>query len=161
MKKALSMIAAMLLIDILYGCSASVRPDGYLGFSKQDFTVVDEMDHHGGLHGDWYYYLILDCSDHTETALKNVEGWKKLPLSENLDMIMYSREKDDIHYMYNLSEEAHMPEIENGYYYFMDQDSESEELYDDSELLNHYVFNFTLAVYDSDTDIFYYFEFYT
>lgn len=154
MKKVLSIISALLLIVALSGCS-----NDYFGFLKQDFSVVAESDTHDGFLGDGAYYLILDCSDNTEKALENVEGWNKLPLSENLELLMYGGEKDGIGYGYMLSEEAHMPEIENGYYFFEDRYYEVEDSSDDSELLSRYSFNFSLAVYDCDTNLYYFFAF--
>jgi len=131
----------------------------YFGFAKKDFSVVEELDTHGGFHGDGSYYLILDCSNNKEQALKKVEGWNKLPLSENLNLIMYGGRKDGVTYGYELAEEAHMPAIDNGYYMFEDRHSESKDSRDDSELFDRYSFNFSIAIYDSDTNRMYYFEF--
>ena len=117
------------------------------------------MDTHGGFVGDGSYYLILDCSDNTEDALSIVADWNELPLSENLNLIMYGGEKDGKTYGYDLSEEAHMPVIENGYYYFEDRHSEAKDVSDDSELFSRASYNFSLAVYDSETNRLYYFEF--
>ena len=103
-----------------------------LDLQKKDFSVVEELDTHGGFLGDGSYYLILDCSNNKEQALEKVEGWNKLPLSENLNLIMYGGEKDGVTYGYELAEEAHMPSIDNGYYMFEDRHSESNDSRDDS-----------------------------
>ena len=51
------------------------------------------------------------------------------------------------------------PEIENGYYFFMDrQAEENEDKYDDSKVLDRGSYNFTVAVYDTDTDVMHYFK---
>ncbi len=121
--------------------------------------AVYEQDTHGGFMGDGTYSLILDCSDNKEKALKTVQNWNRLPLSENLNLIMYGGEKDGTQYLYNLAEEAHMPKITNGYYVFCDRSSESKDPVDDSELFNRYSYNFSIALYDCDTDKMYYFEF--
>lgn len=131
----------------------------HFGFTKKDFSVVEELDTHGGFHGDGSYYLILDCSNNKEKALEIVEDWNKLPLSENLNLIMYGGNKDGVTYGYELAEEAHIPKIENGYYIFEDRSSESTDSADDTELFDRYSFNFSIAIYDSDTDKIYYFEF--
>ena len=52
-----------------------------------------------------------------------------------------------------------IPQIENGYYYFLDRHSRSVDSYDDSDVLDRYSFNFTIAIYDADNDILYYVEF--
>ena len=131
----------------------------HFGFAKKDFSVVEELDTHGGFRGDGSYYLILDCSNNKEKALKKVEDWNKLPLSENLNLIMYGGEKDGVTYGYELAKEAHIPKIENGYYIFEDRSSESTDSADDTELFDRYSFNFSIAIYDSDTNKMYYFEF--
>ena len=159
MKRILAVVYAFVLLAALSSCLTSLQSDSYFGFSKQRFTVVEEMDTHGGFVGDGSYYLILDCSDNTEDALSIVADWNELPLSENLNLIMYGGEKDGKTYGYDLSEKAHMPVIENGYYYFEDRHSEAKDVSDDSELFSRASFNFSLAVYDSDTNRLYYFEF--
>lgn len=127
----------------------------YAGFGKEDFEVVEEKDTHGGFHGDGTYYLILDCSDNKEKALEIVNGWKEMPLSENLKVVMYGDET----YNYYFAEEAKIPEITNGYYYFCDRHSDSTDAGDDTNLLRRASFNFTVAIYDSDTNRLYYAEF--
>lgn len=131
----------------------------YFGFAKKDFSVVEELDTHGGFHGDGSYYLILDCANNKEEVLKIVKDWKKLPLSENLNLIMYGGEKDGVTYGYELAEEAHIPKIENGYYIFKDRSSESIDTTNDSELFDRCSFNFSIAIYDCDAEKMYYFEF--
>lgn len=131
----------------------------YFGFSKDDFIVEEETDTHDGFHGDGSYYLILDCSENREKALEKIKGWKELPLSSNLNFVLYGGEKEGIIYGYNLAEETKIPEIKNGYYYFYDRHSESIDSSDDANLLSRTSFNFTLAIYDSDTDRMYYLEF--
>ncbi len=159
MKKIFVIITLSAFLIALSACSINLQPDNYFGFSKQSFTVIEEKDTHGGFFGDGSYYLILDCSNNVDTALNIVANWNQLPLSENLNLIMYGGEKDGMTYGYNLSEEAHMPEIENGYYYFEDRHSEAKDASDDSGLFSRASFNFSIAVYDSDTNRFYYFEF--
>lgn len=129
----------------------------HFGFAKKDFTVVEELDTHGGFQGEGSYYLILDCSNDKEKALERIEDWNKLPLSENLNLIMYGGEKDGVTY-YGL-EEAHMPTIYNGYYIFEDRHLESKDSRDDTDLFNRHSFNFSIALYDCDNHKMYYFEF--
>ena len=154
------LLALMFLLSLKPTSNYIEKTTEYFGFAKKDFSVVDELDTHGGFLGDGSYYFILDCSDNKEKALKIVEGWKKLPLSENLKLIMYGGEKDGISYNgYDLSEEAHMPKIKNGYYIFEDRHSESKDSADDTELFSRYSYNFSIAVYDCDTNKMYYFKY--
>ncbi len=131
----------------------------YFGFTKKDFSVVEEFEDYGGFPVDGSHYLILDCSGNKQKALEIIKDWNKLPLSENLSLAMYGGEKDGVIYGYELAKEAHMPKIENGYYIFEDSQLKGKDKSDDSELLNRYSFNFEIAVYDCDTDRMYYFEF--
>ena len=131
----------------------------YFGFKTSVFTVVDEKDIHGGFHGDGSYYLILDCSEKTEQAKGLIKEWNPLPLTENLQLIMYGGVKNGVSYGYNLAEEAHWPIINNGVYKFVDRHSKAVDKSDDTNLFNRYSYNFSVAVYDLDTNTLYYFEF--
>ena len=46
----------------------------------------------------------------------------------------------------------------NGYYFFIDRHSENKDIYDSSEILNRHSFNFTILLYDCDTDLLYIIE---
>lgn len=129
------------------------------GFSEGDFTVISEDDSHGGFHGDGDSLIVLDCSGNSDKAVQIVSDWNALPLSENLQLIMYGGEKDGVNYAYNLAEEAGIPVVTNGCYRFCDRHSQSSNSTDDSELLSRSSFNFSLAIYDADTDTLYYYEF--
>lgn len=160
MKKLIILTICLILVVSLTACSIGEdTPKDYFGFCKEDFTILDEVDTHGGFHGDGSYYLILDCSKNKEKATEILSEWIELPISENLELIMYGGEKDGISYGYNLAKEAEIPEIENGYYYFCDRHPESTDSKDTSALFDRGSFNFSFAIYDSDTDKMYYFEF--
>lgn len=160
MKKISVLIICLAITLSLIACSVQTDSSGdYFGFGKNDFTVEEEADDHGGFLGDGLYYLIMDCSSNKEKAFENVSGWNELPLSENLSLVMYGGEKDGEIYGYNLAEKAKIPNVENGCYYFRDRHSESSDSSDDSELFSRSSFNFSLAVYDRDTNKFYYFAF--
>ncbi|MBQ6293943.1 MAG: hypothetical protein IJK77_08835 [Lachnospiraceae bacterium] len=152
------LILLLTLCFTLSGCGVTVNIHKvYMGFNKDDYTIVAEEDTHGGFLGDGSYYLILDCSANAEKALDIVKEWNPMPLSENLDLIMYGGERDNVIYGYELAEEAHWPKIEHGYYKFKDE--QSDDPADDSGLFDRYSYNFEIAVYDTDTDFFYFFKF--
>ena len=131
----------------------------YAGFVKDDYVVVEENDSHGGFHGDGMYYLVLDCSKNQESTLEIVSGWKELPLSKNIKLMIYGGTADEVVYMSEIANAAKIPTVENGYYYFCDRHSQSTDADDDTNLLNRASFNFTLAIYDCDTDTLYYVEY--
>ncbi|MBQ3135616.1 MAG: hypothetical protein IJB75_07395 [Oscillospiraceae bacterium] len=152
-------VAALLLVLINPVANLIDASEKYFGLRVGDYEIVESLDTHGGFHGDGTYYLILDCSKNREKALKAVSKWDRLPLPENVKLMMYGGMKNGRYYGYHLAEEANMPRIENGYYVFRDRYRGGNDPSDDSELLSRYSFNFTIAVYDADTDRMYYFEY--
>ena len=159
MKRIISFCVILLCITL---SSCGLTEDSlskHFDFKTSEFVILEEKDTHGGFHGDGSYYLILDCSQNVEKARGIVENWTPLPLSETLHIVMYGGEKDGINYGYNFAEEAHWPTIENGVYKFVDRyNGYLKDRSDDSEMLDRYSVNFSIAVYDLDSDILYYFE---
>lgn len=155
-QKTKIILAALALCVLLSGCGLGTTRT-YMGFDKSEFPVVAEEDSHGGFLGDGSCYLILDCASDPEKALDLVRDWKPLPLSEPLRLLMYGGEGDDARYGYELAKEAHWPNIEHGYYKFIDR--QAEDPADDSGVLGRYSFNFEIAAYDTDSNRFYYFKF--
>ena len=158
------LLTATIIVCIIFSSCSTVGSgqNDYFGFKTSVFTVVDEKDTHGGFHGDGDYYLILDCSEKAEQAKELIDGWKPLPLTENLQRIMNMTcggVEDGVYYSKTLTEIAHWPIIENGVYKFIDRHSDAIDESDDTDLFNRYSYNFSIAVYDLDTDILYYFEF--
>ena len=51
-----------------------------------------------------------------------------------------------------------LPQIQNGYYYFVDRQAESEMQHSDAQLMERASLNFSIALYDVDTDTLYYIE---
>lgn len=128
----------------------------YFGFTMRDFEVIEEIDTHGGFHGDGSYFLVLDCSGNKEKAMENLDDWNELPLPEDLNYLMYGVDSDGYTSGYNLAEDWEIPRIENGYYKFLDRNMDRSDSSDTSEFLNRGLYNYTIAVYDSDTNRMYY-----
>ena len=163
MKFAKIIIVTVIVCLFLTSCNTvgSGQTD-FFGFKTSVFTVVDEKDTHGGFHGDGDYYLILDCSEKAEQAKELIDGWKPLPLTENLQRVMdmtCSGTEDGVYYSKALAEIAHWPIIENGVYKFIDRHADAIDESDDTDLCNRYSYNFSIAVYDLDANMLYYFEF--
>lgn len=156
MKKKI-LLLCLLLTTVLV---AAMCADGktYFGFREKDFTVMAAEDSHGGFHGDGTAYVILDCSENREKAQNLVADWKELPLPENLNLMFYGGERDGIYYDFDLAQQANMPKIAHGFYYFQDRHRKSSDSSGDAEIFDRGSYNFSLAVYDSDTDKLYYFE---
>lgn len=156
MKKIIQLlILAVIFGCILAGCDlAEPASRDYFGFDLSKYTVVEKDSTHRALNGDGFYYLILDCSDDTDSARKIVEDWERLPLAEPLKAVMNTVFGEDSTVM----DEAHWPNTENAVYKFFDRHTEATDPSDPSELMDRYSYNFTVALYDLDTDTMYYFE---
>lgn len=114
-------------------------------------TVVSEWDTHGGFHGDGTTFMEIRFSDGgclNEIALS--PAWAPLPLTPNLrELVSRLRDPEDA---------PLLPHVSNGYYCFIDRFYTATDPKDDTNVLRRGSFNFTLAVYDADTNILYYIE---
>ncbi len=129
------------------------------GLDISGSTVISSKDDHGGIHGDGATMVEFDCAGISDKVTQQAGDWNPLPLSENLQLIMYGGIKDGIDYGYNLAEEYRIPEVQNGCYYFVDRHSESADSANDRDLFDRFSFNFSLIIFDSDTAHLYLFEF--
>ena len=155
MRKIISIIIILLLIS---GCSFlfnnKERISKNIELDLDECKIEKEKDTHGGFLGDGDYFAKLKCSSINYNELSN--NWKTLPLSEQINKAIEIKQCDD-NGCKNLYEKFSIPNIKNGYYYFLDRHSESKDKFDDSELNNRSSWNFTLAIIDKDTNIIYYY----
>ena len=159
-----ALIAAVCAIMLLAGgCSAK---DPLSDFEKNagiDLAAADsieERDTHGGIQGDGTYVAVIRFSE-TPEAVTGGE-WKRLPLTDTLKTALYGFTDGTGEYMImplidfeSAGIDTEIPYVENGYYYFEDRHRKSADPSDDTDLLARASYNFTLAVYDSDTDTMY------
>ncbi len=138
-----------------------------VGINATGGEYTEIYEDHGGFHGDGTTYSTVKFSDDTAlNSIKENENWKELPLSDNVNILLYgvTNEREDYvesigPYVSDADGNPLAPEIENGYYFFMDrQAEENEDKYDDSKVLDRGAYNFTVAVYDTDTDVMHYFK---
>ena len=110
---------------------------GELGLkTASEFVVYDNEDTHGGFHGDGETYIQLWFSLDITPLIEADPAWLPLPLPEELAALARLGT-------------SHVPAAENGYYWF--QDRQARDIRDYSETLSRYSYNFTLAVYDTET----------
>lgn len=100
-----------------------------------------------------------NCKYDQDNFINQIKDWNKLPLSENLQIIMYNEEIDEEESEYQFAKKNKIPEIKNGYYYFIDRYDKRLEKSSDEKLFNQTSFKFTLVLYDTDTNTFYYYEY--
>lgn len=164
--KRILVIGTLLLTIIISGCSIETNQDyieKQINIEIPDVLNIEYMDDHGGFHGDGEKFakIVFDNKNGLDilSQIEKSNRWNKLPLTENLNLIMYGGVKDNIEYSYNLAEKSEIPEIKNGYWYFIDRHSESLHPEKDNELFDRHSFNFTIAMYDTNNNTLYYFEF--
>lgn len=164
-KHICSIFVLLSLLIVLNGCqlhifSSKNEISRELGVDVSKGEQLAYTDSHGGFHGDGQIFAALKFSD--DKLLEEIESnddWNPLPLSENLTAVVYgiSDENSSVGpYLTEEEGEPVIPEIQNGYYFFLDRHSESRDSHDDGELLQRHSFNFTIALYDVDTDTLYY-----
>ena len=124
--------------------------------------VVEENDTHGGFHGDGIRIMVIQFTEtRLEEQMAETVLWNELPLPEELEKVVYGKTEGNSStgpYIDYESVGIKIPEITNGYYYFKDRHSESTDLYDSSPILERHSFNFTILLYDCDTDLLYIIE---
>lgn len=130
------------------------------GIVVSECEKILEEDSHGGM-GDGETIIEYDCSK--VDVVLNKEKLKELPLSDNLNLIMYGGEKDGQKYDgYNFAGINGIPKIEDGYYYFLDDYGKHykdiDDYTSDVKLFYRYSYNFTLIMFDNSTKHLYYYE---
>lgn len=111
----------------------------------------EEAETHGGFLGDGETFVKLSCK-----GVELSKQWKELPLTDSISEVMNLIQcnsdscKSAIE-RYNIN-------TSNGYYFFRDRHSETVDEYDDTNLNNRSSYNFTLAIYNTDTNIIYYYK---
>ena len=167
MKKYLvgALLILILLLISVYGSKDSTKNiSKTLGVSLSKGRVVQEIDSHGGFHGDGMSFKVITFRDQDSDLVKQIRGnewWCELPFTENLSAVVYGEVKNNYirgSLVTNEDGEQVFPAVENGYYFFYDRHTDSKDRKDDTDLLNRYSYNFTIAIYDSDHQVLYYYE---
>ena len=167
----LSIMAALaLLLTACGGGSArSVQEEVAvtLGLDLSGCEVVSSWDDHGGFHGDGTAFAELKCSG--SGVLDQIQGdgdWKAFPLDRTARALVYGvteqtgTEETGIMvyqtgpYLTDGEGDPLVPEIQAGWYRLIDRHAQAGE----TELLGRASLNFTLALYDADTDTLYFCE---
>lgn len=149
-------IIFLLTILIICGCSSNNKNIiSKIELDNNTCKIISEIDNHSGFNGDGDYFAKIECIDVKYDKLS--DNWKKLPLSDTLDTVS-KIDKCDSKGCMNIYEKYNIPNITNGYYYFLDRHQKSNNKYDDKNLNNRTSYNYTLAILDKDTNTIYYYE---
>lgn len=119
--------------------------------------IIEEEDTHGGFHGDGEYFVKADCKKSNNEILEQLSRWKSFPLSEYLQPIIYDNNEATGHISgFEINKE--IPKIDDGLYYFIDRYSGRAIETDGKDIFERASFNYTIAFYDKDLNMFYYYE---
>ena len=166
MKRIVLLILCGLFLLTSCGVSSAVRKvEKYIDIELSTAEVLSEYETHGGFHGDGTTFITLRCDKEAAAEIEESESFHKLPLSADVGIMLYGSD----YVLYSKVSRSPLsdgelnplfPEIENGYYFFLDRHPDaSGESFDATELLDRYSYNFIVAIYDSDSDILYFCKF--
>ena len=167
MKRLLCILLSVCLL-FLSGCSQSGNVTDEIsktiGIDLANAEYTNRIDTNKGFHGDGVTLVLIPIS--SESVLKQIQSspyWQSLPFTENLTSIIYGIHTDNAsigpYITVDDSRYPVVPQITNGYYFFLDRHSQSTDPHDDTNILSRASFNLTVAIYDCDTEMLYYLEF--
>lgn len=153
-KKWAALAAAVILLASLTACAPASPQDIVaegLGIDISGGSAVSHSDTHGGLHGDGTTCIVLAFDD--DALLEQIrESWNAFPLDETVTALAYGTGSAGP-YLADGEGRALLPEIQNGYCLLIDRQADR-----GGDILDRAAFNFTLGLYDADTQTLYYFE---
>ena len=169
-KRILCALLALAVIAALAGCGTKndlKQISKILSVDCAGAEVVTKYDSHGGFLGDGTLFYALQFSDGSAVdAIKASGDWKPFPLSDSLKTAIWGWQDDEHDYAPLIIKDNDwdnplIPQVENGYYFFRDRHSYAADPKDDSAFLDESrpSYNFTVAIYDTDTNMLYYSEF--
>ena len=166
MKRLICILLSVCLL-CFSGCSKSGSMtdeiSNTIGIDLVNAEYATRVDTHGGFHGDGNTIVSLSLStDSVQEQIQNNSNWHSLPLTENLTAVVYGITEGNSsigpYITVDDSRNPAVPEITNGYYFFLDRHSKSTDPHDDANVLSRASFNLTIAIYDCDTEMLYYLE---
>lgn len=167
MKRVAALTGLLLALAVLSACASDGRTEGLtleelsqtLSVDLSQATVTEEEDTHGGFQGDGERWVVVSLEEDVSSALEEA-GWQELPLPQPLEAAVYGVTEEAGGQ--SISEgpyfQREIPRISDGYYFFRDRHSQAADPTDPSELLERASFNFTVALYDRDSQTLYYGE---
>lgn len=128
-----------------------------LGVDASSGSAMSSMDTHSG-NGDGTSFVVLHYDgDEMIKQIKADAAWQPFPLDETVQTLVYGVSDATSSIGPFLTDEdgkALVPEIENGYYRLIDRQVEEDQA-TGADILNRASFNFTVGLYDTDTNTLY------
>lgn len=110
-----------------------------LGAEITQGQVLEATDTHGGFHGDGTTFAAIQGT----VTIPDTEYWHPLPADGKIAIAI---------------SQSPIPEVTNGWYYVHDRHRQSLDPADGTGIFSHGSRNYTLAVYDEEKRILYYYE---
>ncbi len=152
MKKVLMLLVPLLLICVWIWESEGSYLGRKLGIGLPAPQSWESKDDHGGFHGDGLRQDVLQFSpEDGEVVEKRIKSrgdlWNPGPFDDYLGGVVYAGGHG--------AKEAGWPRNpENAYWFFKDRHNQKEKI-----LTERHSWNYTAALFDTDTDTLYYLEF--
>ncbi len=157
----MSLIISFISLLLFSSCATTFNPRNSDYVSKElgiNISAAEEIENtetHGGFHGDGQTYIVLKISD--DSVIKQIEKseeWKSFPMSDVASEIAYGKENGYASFFPRDDDDnSVLPKIQNGYYLLRDRQENAPE-----DILNRYSVNFTMAIYDTNTNLLYFLE---
>ena len=156
------LITMILLMALVSGCAFFEEgPIDYVSHElnvKVDGKLAKDNDTHGGFLGDGENLIIINNVDNGFLKqIKDNSEWTSEPTKLET-VLLYGGEYGDMYRSEPVvgfdDEKPIIPKIKNAYYYFRDRQTDEKE----KNVLERYSYNFTIAVYDVERKILYYYE---
>lgn len=116
------------------------------------FTKIEKKDTHGGFHGDGETFLKVTLSPkQTKKFAKEIKEssyWKKMPIPVELQEKLLNP----------LDKDIKIPLAKKGYWFFLDRYNESVDKYNYMVSFSKSSLNFTIAIFNTDSNTLYIYE---
>ena len=119
------------------------------------FAKLDEKDTHSGFRNEGellkkIYFSERQANNFIE-QVKKKDNWRELPMTERLSNKVCK---------YAMVDDMNIPEVDKGYWFVLDRHSETKDKYNEKDIFDEdrHSYNFTVAVFDIDKNILYFYE---
>ena len=117
---------------------------------------IDYTDNHGWF-GDGTTLAKVKLTDKQINKMFESSGeWRSIPFTENVDITLYSGEKNGMNYGSYLATDLKIPKIKRGSWMLLDRFNNKRNFADGEDLKPLLSNNFSIGIIDLDTKIFYY-----
>ncbi|MDO4617171.1 MAG: hypothetical protein Q4B03_06915 [Lachnospiraceae bacterium] len=124
-----------------------------IGHTELKTVSSNITDTHGAFHNDGVTFAVIELAEDSAAALTAditaSPDWTGYPMNETVQTLVSN--------VLNKNDYIHIPEISNGYYQLVDRHADKNS--DDDEFLSRSSYNFTLVIFNTDTNTLYYCEF--